>query len=239
MDVDPRQNEAEFDAIAVNYDTELNKALSLTGESMQYFAEGRMRWIRRQFEKMRFSPCSAMDFGCGTGNSTPYFFDVLGIDTLTGVDPSEESLEIARANHSAAQAEYFTAAQFTGPGSVDLAFCNGVFHHIPVADRPEAVRFVFEALRPGGLFAFWENNAWNPATRFIMSRTSFDHDAVLVFPHGARGMLREGGFEVLGTDYLFIFPGKLARLRPLERWVSKLPLGGQYLVLARKPTGIQ
>jgi SAM-dependent methyltransferase len=120
--------------------------------------------------------------------------------------------------------------------SVDLAFCNGVFHHIPVGDRSEAVRFVFDALRPGGFFAFWENNAWNPATRFIMSRTSFDQDAILVFPHEARKLLREAGFEVLETDYLFIFPAPLAFLRPTERWVSKLPLGGQYLVLARKPS---
>jgi hypothetical protein len=114
-----------------------------------------------------------------------------------------------------------------------------VFHHIPIADRAEAAAFVFEALRPGGLFAFWENNAWNPGTRYVMRRTSFDHDAIPVFPHGARRLLRTTGFEVMGTDYLFVFPGPLALLRPIEPWISKLPLGGQYLVLARKPLNDQ
>lgn len=235
MTVDPRQNEAEFDKIAGNYDRELNKALSLTGESKDYFAEGRMRWMRRKFAKARFQPGAVLDFGCGTGNSTPYFFDVLGAGELTGVDPSEESLAVARSNHAGAPATYCSAANFSSPGSMDLAFCNGVFHHIPPAERPAAARFVFDALRPGGLFAFWENNAWNPGTRLIMSRTSFDRDAILVFPHGARCLLRQSGFEILGTDYLFVFPAPLAALRPVERWISKLPLGGQYLVLARKP----
>jgi hypothetical protein len=26
-----------------------------------------------------------------------------------------------------------------------------------------AVDYVYRSLRPGGLFAFWENNPWNPA----------------------------------------------------------------------------
>ena len=97
------------------------------------------------------------------------------------------------------------------------------------------MQFVFDSLRPGGLFAFWENNAWNPATRYVMSKVPFDRDAILLFPHGSRRLLRDGGFEILGTDYLFIFPGMLSALRPLERLACKLPLGGQYLVLARKP----
>ncbi len=47
--------------------------------------------------------------------------------------------------------------------------------------------------------------------------------------------MRNAGFEILGTDSLFIFPAALAALRPLEPALCKLPLGGQYLVLCRKP----
>jgi hypothetical protein len=48
-------------------------------------------------------------------------------------------------------------------------------------------------------------------------------------------MLRAEGFAVVSTDSRFFFPGPLRALRPLERSLSKLPLGGQYMVLARKP----
>lgn len=230
------QDEAEFDEFAGDYDAELSKGLSLTGESKEYFAEGRMRWIRHRFTKLGFAPKSALDFGCGTGGSTPYFFNILGSESLTGVDPSEESLEFARSEYANYSVSFCPASEFGAEATVDLAFCNGVFHHIPLKDRAEAVRFVYGALRPGGLFAFWENNAWNPATRYVMSKVPFDRDAILLFPHGARRLLSEGGFEIVGTDYLFVFPKQLAFLRPIERRVSKLPLGGQYLVLARKPS---
>ncbi len=226
--------EAEFDEFAGDYEAALNKGLSLTGESKDYFAEGRMRWLKRRFEARSFEPESALDFGCGTGGSSRWFFDVLGVSALTGVDPSAESLEVARRDHAGLAVE-FLLPEHDVEGSRDLAFCNGVFHHIPVEDRAAAVAHVLRSLRPGGLFAFWENNAWNPATRFIMSRVPFDRDAILLFPHGARRLLRDGGFEILGTDYLFVFPRPLAALRRFEPLVCKLPLGGQYLVLARKP----
>ena len=144
------------------------------------------------------------------------------------------SLKVAREEHVKFRAEFATAEDFQEKGTIDLAFCNGVFHHIPLADRKAAVDFVFESLRPGGLFAFWENNAWNPATRYVMSKVPFDRDAILLYPHGARKMLKAGGFDIVSTDYLFVFPGALSFLRPLEKLMCKLPTGGQYLVLARK-----
>ena len=48
-------------------------------------------------------------------------------------------------------------------------------------------------------------------------------------------MLRGGRFAVERTDFLFIFPRVLKFFRPLERRVSRLPLGAQYQVLALKP----
>jgi SAM-dependent methyltransferase len=119
--------------------------------------------------------------------------------------------------------------------SVDLAFCNGVFHHIPPAERAGALRWIRRVLRPGGVFALWENNPWNPGTRYIMSRVPFDRDAITITPPEARAMLRQEGFELLRTDFLFVFPAFLRWLRPIERLLIAMPVGGQYLVLARKP----
>jgi hypothetical protein len=47
-------------------------------------------------------------------------------------------------------------------------------------------------------------------------------------------MLRDTGFEVLRTEFLFIFPRAFRRLRPLERALTRFPLGAQYHVLCRK-----
>ena len=94
---------------------------------------------------------------------------------------------------------------------------------------------VFRRLRPGGLFALWENNPWNPGTRYVMSRIPFDRDAVPLAPPEARRLVRACGFEVLRTDFLFLFPRALRLMRPLEARLSRLPLGAQYQVLCRRP----
>jgi len=117
----------------------------------------------------------------------------------------------------------------------DMAFSNGVFHHIQPPERRDALDYISRSLRPGGLFVFWENNPWNPGTRFVMSRIPFDRDAITISPPNARRLLRGAGFEILRTDHLFFFPRALRWLRPLERGLTAVPLGAQYLVLARKP----
>ena len=113
-------------------------------------------------------------------------------------------------------------------------YCNEVFHHIPSHERLAIVDYVYRSLRPGGLFAIWENNPWNPGARYVKSRIPFDRDAAMLTPAETRCMLRAGCFKILRTDFLFIFPRMLFWLRGIEPFVSRLPLGAQYQVLARK-----
>ena len=225
---------AEFDAVASDYDEQLNRGLSLSGETKDYFAAERMKWLQHRLVEVGQSPRSALDFGCGTGTATPWFFDVLGVQQLTGTDPSEESLKIAARLYGGKFPVRFCHADEEASERIDLAFCNGVFHHIPPKDRAMALAQVHRALRPDGLFAFWENNPWNPGTRWAMSRVPFDADAIVIRPGEARRLLRAAGFHLLSTDFLFYFPRALSALRFLEKSLVKVPLGGQYLVLAQK-----
>src|SRR5690349_15294940 len=238
MTVSTRRSDAdapEFDAYAARYDEALAAGLSVTGEDKDYYARGRMRWLAGRLRALGIAaPETVLDFGCGLGASTPLFLEQLGARRVVGVDVSEGLLDRAReAFASEHRASFHAIAAHDAPASADLAFVNGVFHHIPVADRAEALRWVRRTLRPGGIFAFWENNPWNPGTRYIMSRVSFDENAITITPPEARALLRAAGFEVVETDFLFIFPRALRWLRPLERLVTRLPLGGQYLVLCR------
>ena len=224
--------EPAFDGCADRYEEELAQGLSVTGEGMDYFARERLRWVRRLVERDRVEVTRVLDFGCGVGRATPYLFDTLGARDVVGVDVSTRSLERAREQYGSPHAHFVSPGEIDG--QFDLAFTNGVFHHIPPAQREAAVRFVHDALRPGGVFAFWENNPWNPGTRYIMSRVSFDADAITLPPPEARALLRGAGFRVVGTSSRFYFPRSLAALRPLESVLGRLPLGGQYLVWCRR-----
>lgn len=225
----------EFDAFADDYDAALNKGLSVSGEDKSYFARGRLAWLRRQLDRIGFRVAGAMDFGCGTGSATPFFFEAFPETTrFVGTDISEKSLNVARRQHASGRVHFHLMDGFVPAGDLDLVFCNGVFHHIPPEHRGRCLAYVRDTLRPGGLFAMFENNPWNPGTRLVMSRIPFDKDAITISPPEARRLLRDTGFTVLRQDSLFYLPRALRLLRPLEPLLAPLPLGTQYLTLARR-----
>ena len=230
---------SEFDAYALEYDAALAQGISISGEDKNYFARGRVVWLARCLSQLNERPRTVMDFGCGTGSSIPFLFKELKLDSLLGVDASIQSLAVAQRLHGGPRTRFVSLAEHHCAELLDLAFCNGVFHHIPLADRSAATNSVYSSLRPGGLFSFWENNPWNPGTRYIMGRIPFDREAITVSAPAARLLLREGGFEVMRTDFLFVFPRRLSWLRFLEPSLTRLALGAQYQILCRKPKGVR
>lgn len=226
--------EAEFDAFAEDYEAALEQGICLSGEGSAFFAEGRVAWLDRCLTALDVEPRTILDFGCGTGSTTPILLGLPGARRLIATDASSELLALAQKEHGS-PATSFVSLDEPLREEIDFAYCNGVFHHIPPAERAQAVSYVYEALRPGGFFAVWENNPWNPGTRLVMRRIPFDRDAVTLSAPETRRILRSGGFEIERTDFLFVFPRPLRALRPLERYLARAPLGAQYLVLARKP----
>ena len=233
---DPENTNARFDLFHSEYDETLARGLSVSGEDRLYFARGRLAFLARCLREAGLRlPFSVLDFGCGTGAATPFFFEELGVERLVGVDVSERSLEVARQRHGSESARFIALRDYSPRGEFPLAFCNGVFHHVPPPERAGLVRLLRDSLSPGGLFSLWENNPWNPGTRYIMSRVAFDRDAVTLSSREAARMVAAGGLEVRRTDYLFIFPRALKALRFLEPPLAKVPLGGQYQVFCRRP----
>lgn len=228
------QTSAEFDAYANDYDAALNRGLKFTGETKEYFARTRVRWLRDRLTICGAKPRNCLDFGCGTGTSAKLLVGALGLDSYTGYDPSSESVAEAQQDHSEGPFTFTHDTRQLQPESFDMAFCNGVFHHIPVADRAAACELIFRSLKPDGWFVFWENNKWNPIVHLLMSRVPFDRDAIMLFPSEADALMREAGFQPVLRDYLFVFPASLKFLRPIEPFVCKAPFGGQYMIMARK-----
>jgi len=221
----------DFDAFANQYDAALERGISLSGEDKDFFARGRVEWLARCIAGTH--PERVLDYGCGTGSTSPLLQSVLRASSVIGVDTSKAEIALAMRN-AGSSLSFVTIGDFRPQEDVDIAYCNGVFHHIPLNQRAEAIEYIRDSLRPGGLFSFWENNPWNPGTRLVMSRIPFDRDAILVSAREARRLARAAGFEVLSTDFLFVFPRVLRALRKLEARLTSLPLGAQYQVLCRK-----
>jgi SAM-dependent methyltransferase len=235
MTTHPVFHNPEFDAYAADYDAALAQGLAVSGEDKMYFVRGRLAWLATCLHRLGEQPATVMDYGCGIGSATPVFFEWLDVMSMVGTDISPHSLDVARRIYGSERAHFRLFDHYQPTASLDLVYCNGVFHHIPPQARAAAVTYVARALRPGGLWAFWENNPWNPGTRYVMHRIPFDRDAIPLTPPEARRLLQAGGFEILRTDFLFLFPRMLKWLRGLEAWLARWPLGAQYQVLCRKP----
>jgi len=226
-----------FDAYASDYDAALAEGLSVSGESKDYFAQGRIDHLSGRLRGLQFHPGSILDFGCGTGTNVNFLLGLEGVTSLLGVDVSESSLKAARKTIPDHRASFSLMDRYQPDGCMDLVFTNGVFHHIPPPERAGAMDYIFRALRPRGLLVFCENNPWNPGTRYVMSRIPFDRDAITLSAGKAKGLIRTCGLDVLSTDFLFIFPKTLSFLRNLEHHLVRYPIGAQYQVLCRKPDG--
>ncbi len=224
----------DFDSYAEAYDAALKQGLSVSGEGREFFARARVELLRLMLARAGTHPRRVLDFGCGTGDTVPLLDAALTPERVTGVDTSERSIALAKRRFGSERVEFWPFGRFTPAGDQDLVYCNGVFHHVPPEHRPTVVDFIAEALRPGGLLALWENNPWNPGARYVMRRIPFDRNAVMLSHREAVRILRAGGFEAAEVNFLFIFPRVLAFLRPIERVVTRLPLGAQYQVLCRK-----
>ena len=225
---------SEFDKASSKYEEILNRGISLSGENSEYFAFNRVNHIARLHANNNAKSRILMDFGCGTGGSVRYLLDAFTPKKLFAVDVSKKSLNVLKGKFK--DQNVITQSPFSLESNIncDLCFCNGVFHHILPIDRLKNAKIIYDSLDVGGYFYFWENNPWNPATHLVMSRITFDRDAVKVLPHQAVRLLKNVGFKVKLIRYFFIFPKFLKFLRPTERFFQKFPLGCQYLIVSQK-----
>jgi ubiquinone/menaquinone biosynthesis C-methylase UbiE len=99
----------------------------------------------------RFKPTSVLDIGCGSGRLLRKVHDYWPEAQLSGVDPAQGMLEVAR--QLTPEARFSTGSGEALPledASVDLALSTISFHHWQ--DQAAGVREVARVLRPGGSF---------------------------------------------------------------------------------------
>ncbi|BDI29694.1 SAM-dependent methyltransferase [Capsulimonas corticalis] len=238
--IDPPQTDTSradlvFDAVADDYDAALAQGIAVSGEDKNFFARGRVEWLGRCLSDRTAPLGTVIDYGCGTGSGAPFLQEILRPEHVLGIDVSHKSLAVARADYGGSGTSFAHCDEYVPSGAADIVYCNGTLHHVPVAERAGVIAYIYRCLKPGGIFALWENNPWNPGTQYVMLRCPFDKGVVKVTPPAARRLVTDQGFEIVRQDFYFIFPRFLAALRPWEPSLTKTPLGTQYQLLCRKP----
>jgi SAM-dependent methyltransferase len=215
------------------YDEMLNKGIGVTGNDKYFFIKGRLDLLFQKLPK-NFKPQRILDFGCGTGATCMELTALFPKAQVIGSDISEASIKFAKETHKADNLEFIQFKLLPDCEPFDLVYLNCVLHHIKPNERQETMYQLFSLCKSEALIWIFENNPANPGTQLAMYTNPFDKGVVKVWPKELKNRIKSAGFEILETNFLFYFPQWLSVFRPIEKFLLKVPLGGQYGVLGKK-----
>jgi SAM-dependent methyltransferase len=219
----------DFDQYAGQYEAILAAQTKFFDGDSSYFA----RYKIELAQQIVGSAAAILDFGCGIGRSILHLREIFPEADIVGCDPSAESLAIAREQNPTCRFMSMDALDLNCKFDLILASC--VFHHIQPQDRQTAIRYCYSRLEKNGHFIIFEHNPINPVTRRLVKNCPFDGDAVLLSMRETVALMRNEHLKVDESSYCLFFPQPLAVLRPFEKYLRWLPIGGQYFVCASNP----
>ncbi|NLU37557.1 MAG: methyltransferase domain-containing protein [Bacteroidales bacterium] len=225
-----------FDDYSLKYHQTLNDTLKVTGENSMYFCCERVKWMKQKISNFfpEHNIKHIIDYGCGTGDTIPIINEIFKPLLLTGIDISVKSIDLAKAKYQTRNITFYENYKTPKSLTFDLAYCNGVFHHIPIHKREKAINHMYSLLSEKAICAFWENNPWNLGTQYLMNKCPFDKDAITLSFNHSKQLLKKNGFNIVDVSFCFVFPKAFSFMRFSEKLLSKFPIGAQYLILAQK-----
>lgn len=224
-----------FDNLRDNYEDEMCRAMRGVPIEHAFFIRAKAKKVESLAARFRgdSSRVRLLDIGCGAG-LVEQFLRIHNAE-ITGLDVSEPLLEKARENVQGCRFTHFDGQSIDDEdNSYHLVFAINVFHHIAIKNRIQLLMEMWRVLRPDGLLALFEHNSWHPITRFVVSRCSFDRDAVLLSRSNACSLLRTVGLHHIESSYMIFLPWSIGINRVLERALGWLPLGVQYYAMGIK-----
>lgn len=226
----------------VNFDDYTNKYNELLKKDTNFFTNDEEYFAKYKINILKnlASPYAKkiLEFGCGIGRNIKYLSDAFPNSKIFGSDVSSASLDMAKMENPSVYF-FLEGGVQSQVGSYDLIFVAGVFHHIPLLERSMAMKSIFDRLENNGEIFIFEHNPYNPITRRIVNNCPFDADAILIKKLELIDLLVNAGFVIQNQAYCLFIPPILKRISLVERFISWLPLGGQYWVKAKKLSGVQ
>lgn len=232
----PNGNEAEealrFNEYFDKYNELMEKNLRILAPSgnISYFAQHKISILKKILPE---NPRSLLEYGCGIGNNLFFISQFFPDTEIWGCDTSEKSIEVARNQFPDIQFFLISESEKLSR-QFDCVLVGDVIHHIPSDQRDYYLQRINEYVRPGGHCVFFEHNPYNPLTRLLVSTCPFDEYAELLTLGQMRDLLTTNRLKIIDSKYCFFFPEFLKSLDRFEDYLSKIPLGGKYYVLAIK-----
>jgi trans-aconitate methyltransferase len=154
---------------------------------------------------------------------------------ITGLDVSEQLLEKARENSPVCRFTHFDGQNIDDEdNSYHLVFAINVFHNITIKNWMKFLMEMQRVLQSDEILALFEHNPWHPIVRFVVSRCSFDSDAVFLSRSNTCSLLLTAGSHSIDSSYMIFLPWSIGINHVLERALGWLTLGVQYFATGIK-----
>jgi len=222
----------DFNESKAVYRERIEETLAFSGKGLDHFTRVKARYLRdiaRQ-ELPHLGHPRLLDVGCGHGYIHPdlirHGFDIVGVEVAGDVLP------LAReANPQASYLAFDGKVLPFADGSFDVVCAICVMHHVPPDRWLGLAKEMRRILRAGGIAAIFEHNPYNPATRYVVARSEFDDDAVLLSSPTLRKLLRDAGFSGVKARNILFTPFEGSVFDALDRRLGWLPIGAQHYAI--------
>jgi ubiquinone/menaquinone biosynthesis C-methylase UbiE len=225
----------DYDTIRDNYEADLAAAVGFSGRDLDFFVRAKARVLADVVERRLGPPAelAALDVGCGIGLVDEALDGRFG--RLAGTDVTPGILEEAAERNPGVEYALSDGKRLPfDDGAFDVAFSATVIQVVPKAEQPGFAAELARVVRPGGLVVVYEHNPLNPATRLVVRRCTYGHDATMLGSRELSRVLAGAGLVVDERGHVLVTPWESRPALLLERLLRPLPLGAQYYVAARK-----
>lgn len=239
MTISKEYDPNDFDNFASDYrEIHTQNVQKLSGKDSDYFSEYKIKELTSFIDVEK--NIMLLDLGCGDGNSARYIKQYYPKCNYYGIDISKESINIAKQKYGSCKNVSFST--YNGrkipyeDGCFDIVFIACVMHHINYRNHKKIIKECMRVLKSGGKLVIFEHNPYNPLTVKTVKDCPFDEDAVLMSSKYLKRLVKYIGFRKVNTRYTIFVPriGMLERLAVFEKYLYKLPIGGQYYIIAEK-----
>lgn len=225
-----------FDDFSNDYRKIHDRNLKISGKNSDYFSEYKVVEVRKKETEKK--DLQILDFGCGDGTTSEYFTRYFPKASIYGIDVSEKSIEVAKNKKILnCHLTHFDGHKIPfGDNRFDIIFIACVLHHIDRKFHEKIIKECRRVMKVGGRLYVFEHNPFNPFTRLLVRDCAFDKDVILLTTGYIKSLAKNVGFRRVRIFFTLFLP-RFSIFLPflgLEKFINRIPLGGQYCMRAIK-----
>jgi 2-polyprenyl-3-methyl-5-hydroxy-6-metoxy-1,4-benzoquinol methylase len=220
----------EFDLLSDDYEKTLKKSFPALLEEVSYFTSYKIKLIYDLNKKKK--NINILDFGCGAGSSLKIIPEYFKFSEFWGYDVSKKFINKIKKQNK--KFKLTSNLKKIPTKKFDLILISNVLHHVDKKNHCKILSYCRKFLNDSGVLYIFEHNPINPLTNYVFKNTPIDKNAEMIHSKKLISNALKAKLKIINLKYTLFFPKQLFFLRFLEKFLSWLPLGAQYLLILRK-----